>query len=64
MWLSKLFKHIILLRLEEYLWTTDNQFGFKPGHLTDLCVYALPEVNDYFISRFTSVCFACFRMFC
>ena len=29
---SKVFEHIILLRLEEYLWTTDNQFGFKSGH--------------------------------
>ena len=26
---SKVFEHIILQRLEEYLWTTDNQFGFK-----------------------------------
>ena len=26
---SKVFEHIILLRLEEYLWTTDNQFGFN-----------------------------------
>ena len=36
---SKVFEHIILLGLEEYLWTTDNQFGFKSGHSTDLCIY-------------------------
>ena len=35
---SKLFKHIILIRLEEYLWPTDNQLGFKSGHSTDLCI--------------------------
>ena len=29
---SKVFEHIIILRLEEYLWTNDNQFGFKSGH--------------------------------
>ena len=39
--ISKVFENIILHRLEEYLWTTDNQFGFKSGHSTDLCVYEL-----------------------
>ena len=48
---SKVFEHIILLRLEEYLWTTDNQLG----HSTDLCIYALSELIEYFKSRSTSV---------
>ena len=52
---SKVFEHIILLRLEEYLWTTNNQFVFKSGHTTDLCVYALSELIEYFKSRSTSV---------
>ena len=60
---SKVFEHIILLSggrlrvqwLEEYLWTTDNQFGFKSGHSTDLCIYALSELIEYFKSRYTSV---------
>ena len=52
---SKVFEHIILLRLEEYLWTTDNQFGFKSGHSTDFCIYALSELIEYFKSRSTSV---------
>ena len=52
---SKVFEHLILLRLEEYLWTTDNQFGFKSGHSTDLCIYALSEFVEYFKSRSTSV---------
>ena len=52
---SKVFKHFILLRHEEYLWTTDNQFGFKSGHSTDLCIYALSELIEYFKSRSTSV---------
>ena len=47
--------HIILLRLEEYLWTTDIQFGFKSGHSTDFCIYALSELIEYFKSRSTSV---------
>ena len=52
---SKVFEHIILLRLEEYLWTTDNQFSFKSGHSTDLCIYALSELVEYFRCRSTSV---------
>ena len=36
---SKIFEHIILLRLEEYLWTTDNQFGFKSGHIQQTSVF-------------------------
>ena len=36
-----MFEHVIAERLEVYLWTNDNQFGFKSGHLTDLCIYAL-----------------------
>lgn len=31
-------------RLKEYLTTTDNQFGFKRNHGTDLCIYSLKEV--------------------
>ena len=52
---SKVLERIILLRLEEYIWTTDNQIGFKSGHSTDLCIYALSELIEYFKSRSTSV---------
>ena len=57
---SKVFEHIIILRLEEYLWTNDNQFGFKSGHSTDLCINALSEFIEYFKSRSTSVYVAFF----
>ena len=46
--ISKVFEHTIVNRLEEYLWTNDNQFGFKSGHSTDLCIYALTEFIEYF----------------
>ena len=51
--ISKVFENVILYRLGEYLWTTDNQFGFKTGHSTDLCVYALTEFIEYFKRRST-----------
>ena len=38
-----------------YLWTNDNQFGFKSGHSTDQCVYALSEFIEYYKSRSTSI---------
>ena len=50
-----MFEHIIAERLEVYLWTNDNEFGFKSGHSTDLCIYALSEFIEYFKSRSTSV---------
>ena len=53
--ISKVFEYIILHRIEDYLWTTDNQFGFKVHHSTDLCVYASRELNDYLKSRYASV---------
>ena len=59
--ISKVFENVILYRLEKYLWTTDNQFGFKAGHSTDLCVYALTELIEYFNRRSTSVYVAFFR---
>ena len=45
---SKVFENIIILRIEEYLWTNDHQFGLKSGHSTDLSIYALSEFIEYF----------------
>ena len=50
-----MFENVILYRLEEYLWTTNNQFGYKAGHSTDLCVYAQIEFIEYFKRRSNSV---------
>ena len=52
---SKVFRNVIINRLKEYLWASDNQFGYTSGHSTDLCVYALTEFIEYFKSRSTSV---------
>ena len=53
--ISKVFEYIITERLEIYLWTNHNQFGFTSAHSTDLCIYALTEFIEYFKSRSTSV---------
>ena len=39
--ISKMFESVLLLKCAEYLSTSDNQFGFKSCHSTDLCIYTL-----------------------
>ena len=53
--LSKLFERVILDRIEDQLWSTDNQFGFKKDHATDMCIYTLKEFIELYKSRQTSV---------
>ena len=57
--LSKVLERILLSRLQEYVTTTENQFGFKSEHGTDLCVYALKEVVSKYKRHNTTV-FMCF----
>ena len=52
---SKLFESISLYKCEEFLYTCDNQFGFKPKHSTELCIYTLKEFIDYYKQRSTTV---------
>ena len=51
----KLFESVILLKCEMFLNTCPNHFGFKKGHSTDICIYVLKEMIEYFKSRSTSV---------
>ena len=44
--LSKVLEKLLLDRLSIYINTTDNQFGFKPKHSTDMCIYALKEALE------------------
>jgi len=57
--MSKLFEIILLDRLEDYMTTSDNQFGFKKHHSTDLCIYALKNVISYYQQQRSPV-FTCF----
>ena len=56
---SKILERIILRKTVRFLNTCDNQFGFKPGHSTDLCIFAFKETVQYFLSHETPV-FTCF----
>ena len=47
---SKIFEIIILSRIECYLLTNANQFGFKRNHGTDMCIYTLKEIINMYTS--------------
>ena len=57
--ISKIYEQSLLDRCKEYLQSTDNQFGFKPKHSTDQCIYVLKEIIDYYLSRDSPI-FICF----
>ena len=50
-----MFESVLLLKCAEYSSTSDNQFGFKSCHSTDLCIYTLNEFIDYYKTRGTTV---------
>ena len=41
--MSKLLEKIILNHISDNLVTNPNQFGFKPKHNTEMCIFALKE---------------------
>ena len=57
--ISKVLEGVLFERLDSFLCTTDNQFGFKSKHSTDQCLYLLKEVIDYYKSH-NSPMFLCF----
>ena len=56
---SKIFESLLFTRLKPFLETSDNQFGFKPNHSTDACIYLLKELINYYASSNSPV-FLCF----
>ena len=53
--MSKLFESVILLKCEMFLEICPNQFGFKKGHSTEMCIYVLNELIEFYKSRITSL---------
>ena len=46
---SKIFEHVLLHRLYEYLKTSDKQFGFKRGHSTLMPIFLLKELLRFIV---------------
>ena len=57
--LGKILDYIFLDRLQEYLFTSELQFGFKSKHSTSMCTFILKETVAYYTSHNTSV-YCCF----
>ena len=57
--ISKVFEKILFKRMIPYLQTTDNQFGFKQSHSTDLCILTLKEIVNFYKTKGSPV-FLCF----
>ena len=54
--ISKLLESILLMKCEEYLCTSVNQFGFKKAHGTELSIlYTLREYIELYRTRSTTV---------
>ena len=45
--------------LENYLFTHDQQFGFKSKHSTEFCIYTVKSVSKYYTQHHSPV-YACF----
>ena len=41
---------LILEKCKGVINTSDTQFGFKENHSTDMCVFTLKEVVQYYVS--------------
>ena len=52
---SKMLEKVILRKVEHLLNTMCYQFGFKTKHSTDLCVFAMKEIINYYHSGSTPV---------
>ena len=53
--ISKLLERIILHKIEIKLYTTSNQFAYKSNHSTDMCIFTLKQIIEYYTSRSTPV---------
>ena len=56
---SKVFEMSLRVKLESFLHSSNYQFDFKANHSTDLCIYTLKEVIDFYKSQSTSI-YVCF----
>ena len=56
---SKILELLILNRYKDLLISNHNQFGFKEKHGTDMCVFTLQQIIEYYHS-FNSPVYMCF----
>ena len=57
--LSKIVENVLLHRLQDFLYSADSQFSYKKGHSTELCVWTIKHLTDYYTSKGSPV-YLCF----
>ena len=57
--MSKILELLVLARIQDIIVSNCNQFGFKPKLGTDMCVYVLKQIVEYYTSLSSPV-YACF----
>ena len=57
--MSKVFELCLSRIMDVYLLTSDNQFGFKQKHSTDLCIYTVKSIIQYY-NYYNSPVYTCF----
>ena len=48
---SKILELCLSVILEDYLFTHDQEFGFKSKHLTDFCIFTVKSVSKYYTQQ-------------
>ena len=56
---SKVFELVLLSKYKSYLETADNQFGYKKGLSTEMCIFTFKEIVEFYRSM-SSNCYICF----
>ena len=51
--ISKLFKHSILSCISPFIASTDNQYGVRSHHGTEMCVFLLKQIVSYYVNKCT-----------
>lgn len=57
--MSKIFELLLLNYCKDQLYTSDNQYGFKANHSTDMAVFAFKQIVEYYMSLNSPV-YICF----
>ena len=57
--MSKIFESCLATFMDAHLVTSDNQFGFKQKHSTDLCIYTVKSIIQYY-NYYNSPVYTCF----
>ena len=53
--ICKLFDYVIMHTFNDYLYTSDMQFGFKPQHSTTMCSLVYHEIINNYMSNNSNV---------